>query len=89
MLLIHFFTKIQDGGRRHLFKENLLPFLYYWANPHQIWWDRCESEVERNCSCQKRIITKFQDGRCRHLELRKILAISLLVDQSSPNLVEM
>ena len=31
----------------------------------------------------------FQDGCYRHLEFRKSVAISLLLDQSSPNLVEM
>ena len=63
----YIFTKIQDGGRRHLFLKKWCHFFTIWTNPHHIWWDRCESDVERNCSCQKRIITKFQDGRYRHL----------------------
>ena len=29
--------------------EKLLPFLYYWINPHQIWWECCDSDMECNC----------------------------------------
>ena len=37
-------------------------------------------------SRQKRQLTKIQDGGGRHLKFRKTFAISLLFDQSFPNL---
>ena len=37
----------------------------------------------------KCIFTKLRDGGCRHLELRKSVASSLLLDQSSPKMVKM
>ena len=37
-------------------------------------------------SRQKRQLTKIQDGGGRHLKFRKTVAISLLFDQSFPNL---
>jgi len=35
-----------------------------------------------------RTVIKIHDGGCRHLRFQNIGAISLLLDQSSPNLVE-
>ena len=29
--------------------EKLLPFHYLWTNPHQIWWECLESNMEHNC----------------------------------------
>ena len=69
--------------------ENRLPFLHYRTNPHQIWWKCWESDIERNCLVEKRTFTTIQDGGCHRLEFRKAVAISLLLDQSSPNLVGM
>ena len=68
--------------------ENLLPFVYYQINPHQIWGECWKSDIERNCYIKICIFTKFKDGG-GHLEFRKSFAISLLLDQSSPNLVGM
>jgi len=36
---------------------------------------------------RKCIVAKIQDGSCRHLEFLKTVAISLLFDQSSPDLL--
>ena len=37
--------------------------------------------------CQKLGLIEIQDGGCRQLELRKTIAISLLLDRSASNLV--
>ena len=84
-------TKIEDGGRRISNFENVLPFLHNWINPHQSWWECWESATKRNCHIENvyRTFTKTQDGGRRHLEFRKSIAISFLLDQSSWTLVVM
>ena len=38
----------------------LLLFLYFWTNPHQIWWDCCEFDLECNCCVRNTYLQKFK-----------------------------
>ena len=40
--------------------ETLTPFIYYAYTPNQIWWERCDSDIEvsKNCS-----VIKIQEWR--------------------------
>jgi hypothetical protein len=69
--------------------EKLLPFLYYSTDFNQIWWGCSEFDAEHTCHVEKHIVMKIQDGGSCHTALRKTAAISLLFDQSSPNLMGM
>ena len=40
--------------------ENRLPFLYYWTNPHQIWWECWESARGRNCYIKNAYLLKLK-----------------------------
>ena len=62
----------------------LSSFLYHWTKPYQIWWERCDFDIERNCHVKIRAFIRIQD-----LEFRKTVAISLLLDHTSPTLVGM
>ena len=118
--------------------EKLLPFLHYLTNAHQIWWECCESYMERTVSsrnanskvklaaaailnfekhlrflcystyshqtcwgCCKFNVEyatatvesvmstrfKLKVGGCRHIEYRKDVANSLLLNRFSPNML--
>ena len=67
--------------------EKLSPCLHYWTNPHQIWRKSCKFDLERNCRSRKHTLTKILEGGCRYVELRKFVAISLLLYRSSRNLM--
>ena len=40
--------------------ENVLPFLYYWIRPHQIWWKFRESDIKRNCQIKNAHLVMFK-----------------------------
>ena len=40
--------------------EKQLQFLYYWTNPHQIWWESFKLSTERNRHVQNAHSTKFK-----------------------------
>ena len=42
----------QDGGSRHSDFEIMLHFFYYPTNPHQIWCECCDSDIERICDVE-------------------------------------
>ena len=48
--------------------EKLLPFLYYSTNPHQIWCECCESNMEYNC-----------DVKSAYLQQLKMAAAAILI----------
>ena len=68
--------------------EKLLPFLHFWTNAHQIWWDYGKFNLECNHYLKNAFI-KLQCGGDRHLEFRKVVAISIIFDQCAPNSVAM
>ena len=81
------FTKIQDGGGRHLeFRKSVaISIILDQSSPNLIWmlryWQRMQL-LHQNC-----IITKIQDGGGHHLKFRKSVAISLLFTQTGLNVV--
>ena len=66
--------------------EKLLTFLDSLTNSHQIWWDVVNSMKNAFIESKNSAMIRIRDGGCHPLELRKTVAISLLFDQSSPNL---
>ena len=69
--------------------ENRLPFHYYWTNRHNIWWECWESDIDRNYCIKNAYLRKFKMAAAAFYEFWKSVAISLLLNQSSPNLVGM
>ena len=53
--------------------ENRLPFLYYWTNIHQIWWDCCESDLKRKCHIKTTYSTKIKMAVAAIMNIRKLL----------------
>jgi len=79
-------TIIQDGGGRHLgFWKNCCQFSTIWPIITKI----CEDIGTSiwNIFRQECIVSKIQDGGRRYLGFRKTVAMSLLIDGSSSNLV--
>ena len=82
------FKEIQDGGRRHLESRRAVAITLLSTNPHQIWWDCCESDKKRYCQFKNgKLFSKLPDGFRRHFVFHNCIAISLLLDQFLPNLV--
>ena len=63
--------------------DKLLPFVYYWTNPHQVWWECCESDIERNCRVNNAHLPKLKisaaaililENCCHRFTIRPILA---------------
>ena len=69
--------------------ENMLPVLYYYPNPHQIRWECWEFYIERNWHMKNAYFLKFKMATAAILNFGKCVAISLLLDQASPNLMGM
>ena len=44
-----YIPKVKMAAAAILYFKKMLPFLYYWTNPHQIYWECCESNMEYNC----------------------------------------
>ena len=53
--------------------EKLLPFLYYWTDPHQIWWECCKFEIERTVSSRNAQLPKFKMAAAAILDFEKLL----------------
>ena len=53
--------------------ENRLPFHYYLTNAHQIWWDCCESYMERTVSSRNANSSKVKLAAAAILNFEKLL----------------
>ena len=53
--------------------EKLLPFLYYWTNAHQIWWECCESDMERTVLSRNANLPKVKMAAAAILNCEKLL----------------
>ena len=67
------FIKIQDIGCRHLELRKIWLFLYFYANPHQIWWECCKFNIEHNCHVENAHSLKFKMAAATILNLKKLL----------------
>ena len=86
--LLKFFA-IQDGGSRHLdFRWICVSWRF---SAFGIRFATFSTNLVRTGLIVKKWqqLFRFQDGGRRHLQFRKSVAISLILDQSSPNLVGM
>ena len=52
---------------------NVLPFLYYWTNPQQIWLEGCESDMERNCHIKSAYAPRLKMAAVAILNFEKLL----------------
>ena len=53
--------------------EKLLPFLHYQTNAHQIWWECCESYMERTVSSRNANSPKVKLAAAAILNCEKLL----------------
>ena len=70
--------------------EKRLRFLYYLTHSHQTCWECCKFNVEyATATVESAMSTRFKlkDGGCRHIEYRKDVANSLLLNRFSPNML--
>ena len=52
--------------------EKLLPLLYYWTNPRQIWWKCRESYMKRNCFVKDAYLPKVKMAAATILYFEKL-----------------
>ena len=67
--------------------EEMLPFIYFYTNLHQLCWERCESYIERTVLTKNAYLTNLKMAAAAISNFEKLLP--LILDQSSPNLVGM
>ena len=76
-------SKVKFAAAAILNCEELLRFLYYSIDSHQTWWGCCKFDVEYatvESVMSTRFILKY--GGCRHIKVRKDVAIPLLLNRS-------
>ena len=65
--------------------EKLLQFLYSLTYSHQTWWDVANSMLNATVESEISTRIKFKDGGCHPIELRKDVAIIVLLNRYTPN----
>ena len=69
--------KFHDGGRRHLDFLKSVAISFFWTDPHQIWWECCESDIERNRFIKSAYLPKFKMADAAILNFENIDLLSL------------
>ena len=70
--------------------EKLLRIFYYLTYSHQTYWGCGKFNVEYATATVESVLStsfKLKDGGCRHIEYRKDVANSLLLNRFSPNML--
>ena len=67
--------------------EKLLQFLYYLTYSHQTCWDVAKLMLNAAVESEMSTRIKFKDGGCHSIEFRKDVAILVLLNRFSPNIM--